>query len=127
MDDRLGSLIEKGLVLVYNNKIGAARQVLEEGRDIALALGNAELTFSANILRAQVIIAEGNHAEAHRQLLQLLTLARTEREEAAVHFELRNVADNPTTHHLQALALYQGLYARTPQFLYRTRLDELEK
>ena len=121
------SLIEKGLVLVFNNEIGAARLVLDEGRDIALALGNADLTFSANILRAQVIIAEGNQPEAHRQLLQLLSLARTEREEAAVHFDLRGVADNPTPHHLRALALYQSLYARTPQYLYKTRLDELEK
>jgi len=121
------SLIEKGLVHLYDNDIGFARQVLDEGRDIALALGNAELTFSANILRAQVIIAEGNRLEALRQLQQLLTLARTEREEAAVHFELRRVADNPTPHHLRALSLYQALYARTPQYLYKIRMEELER
>ena len=121
------SLVEKGIVHVTANELSTARQVLEEGRDIALALGNADLTFGANILRAQVIIAEGNRPEALRQLQQLLALARTEREEAAVHFELRRVADNPTPHHTRALSLYRSMYARTPQFIYRVRLEELER
>ena len=121
------SLVEKGLVHLYSGEISAARQLLEEGRDIALALGNADLTFSSNILRAQVIIAEGNKIEALRQLQQLLAMARTEREEAAVHFELRRIADNPVPHHLRALTLYKSLYDRTPQHIYRVRLDELEK
>ena len=121
------SLIEKGLVHVYADEIAAARQVLDEGREVALSLGNAELTFSANILRSQVIIAEGQHHDAIRQLQQLLSLARTEREEAAVHFELRRVADNPTPHHLKALSLYKSLYARTPQYLYRVRIEEMER
>ncbi|MBL7826053.1 MAG: tetratricopeptide repeat protein [Saprospiraceae bacterium] len=121
------SLIEKGLVHTYAGDIPFARQVMEEGRDIALALGNAELTFGANILRAQIIIAEGNRVEALRQLQQLLALARTEREEAAVHFELRRVADNPTPHHIRALTLYKSMYARTPQYIYKTRIEELER
>lgn len=121
------SLIEKGQVHVYAGEVTVARQYVEEGKDIALALGNAELTFNANILRAQVIIADGNRAEAQRQLQQLLGIARTEREEAAAHFELRRVADNPTPHHHRALALYKALYARTPQHIYKVRLEELER
>lgn len=121
------SLVEKGLVHVHAGELSTARQLLEEGRDIALALGNSDLTFNANILRAQVILSEGNRPEALRQLQQLLALARTEREEAAVHFELRKVADHPTPHHLRALSLYRNLYARTPQYLYKMRVEELEK
>ena len=41
-------------------EVAPARLLLEEGRDIALALGNPDLTFSANILRAQIILTEGN-------------------------------------------------------------------
>jgi len=119
------SLIEKGLVHVQAGDVAAARQYVEEGRDVALALGNAELTFGANILRAQVIIAEGNRVEALRQLQQLMGMVRTEREEAAVHFELRRVAENPTPHHLRAVALYKSMYARTPQYIYKVRLEEL--
>lgn len=119
------SLIEKGLVHVHAGEVAMARQYVEEGRDIALALGNAELTFGANILRAQVIIAEGNRVEALRQLQQMLGMARTEREEAAVHFELRRVADNPTPHHLRALTLYRQMYARTPHYVFKLRLEEL--
>lgn len=119
------SLIEKGIVCLATGDLALARQVLEEGRDIALALGNADLTFGANILRSQVIMAENNKAEALRQLRQLLALARTEREEAAVHFELRKIADNPTPHHVRAATLYRNLYARTPQHVYKLRLEEL--
>ena len=120
------SLVEKGLVHVHAGDLSVARHLLEEGRDIALALGNADLTFSANILRAQVIMAEGNRPEALRQLHQLLALARTEREEAAVHFELRLIAETPQAHLQRALSLYRSMYARTPQFLYQTRIKELE-
>jgi predicted ATPase/class 3 adenylate cyclase len=121
------SLVEKGLVHLQSGEIATARQLLDEGRDIALSLGNADLTFGANILRAQVIIAEGNKPEAQRQLQQLMALARSEREEAAVQFELRRVADNPTPHHLRALSLYRNLYARTPQHMYKMRIEELER
>jgi len=121
------SLIEKGLVQIYADEIPSARQAMEEGRDIALALGNADLTFGANILRAQIAIAEGHRQEALQQLQQLLALTRTEREEAAVHFELRRVAENPSTYHQRALTLYKSMYARTPQHIYRTRINELEK
>ena len=120
------SLMEKGLVHVHASELSVARQLLEEGRDIALALGNADLTFSANILRAQVILAEGNGPEALRQLHQLLAMARTEREEAAVHFELRRIAEQPGAHLQRALTLYRSMYARTPQHMYRMRIEELE-
>ncbi|MCC7246834.1 MAG: tetratricopeptide repeat protein [Saprospiraceae bacterium] len=119
------SLIEKGIVHVLMGEHHVARQLLEEGRDIALALGNADLTFGANILRAQVAISEGNQLDALRQLQQLLLMARNDREEAAVHFELRRVADDAEVHHQRALELYQSLYAKTPQHVFRVRLEEL--
>ena len=121
------SLVEKGIVHIQAGEVALARYLLEEGRDIGLALGNADLTFGANILRAQVFIAEENRPEATRQLQQLLIMARSEREEAAVHYELRRIADNPTPHHLRALTLYRSMLAKTPQFIYKIRVEELEK
>ncbi|MFN0015276.1 MAG: tetratricopeptide repeat protein [Saprospiraceae bacterium] len=120
------SLIEKGTVQLLLGDPSTARQLLEEGRDIALTLGNGELTFAANILRAKTILAEGNRAEGMRQLAQLQTLARTEREEAAVHFELRKVAENPEPHRARAHELYRALYSRTPQYVFKKRYEELE-
>jgi tetratricopeptide (TPR) repeat protein len=120
------SLLEKGLVHLTAGDISPARQLLEEGRDIGLALGNNDLTFGANILRAQILQAEGNRPEALRQLNQLLALARSDREEAGVHFELRRVADQPSVHRERALALYRELYARSPLYLFSLRIDELE-
>ncbi len=121
------SLVEKGVVHAAAGEVAPARLLLDEGRDIALALGNPDLTFGANILRAQIILAEGNRPEGLRHLYQLLQLARTEREEAAVHYELRKIAENPTPHHLRALTLYRSLLARTPQYIYKIRVEELEK
>jgi predicted ATPase/class 3 adenylate cyclase len=121
------SLLEKGVVHIHNKEISIARQHLEEGRDIALALGNAELTFGANILRAQVSIAEDNRPEALRQLHQLLHMARSEREEASIHYELRKIVDNPALHREKARKLYDSLYNRTPQYLFKVRLAELER
>ncbi|MCC7504083.1 MAG: tetratricopeptide repeat protein [Saprospiraceae bacterium] len=121
------SLIEKGVVHTAAGEIAPARLLLEEGRDIALALGNPDLTFGANILRAQIILYEGNRPEALRHLFQLLHLARSEREEAAVHYELRKIADNPTPHHMRALSLYRNLLARTPQYIYKIRVEELDR
>jgi predicted ATPase/class 3 adenylate cyclase len=120
------SLVEKGIVHLHAGQVSTARQVLEEGRDIGLALGNSDLIFEANILKAQIQLAEGNRPEATRQLQQMLNMTHTEREEAAVHFELRKIADNPTPHHLRALTLYRGLFAKTPQYIYRIRVEELE-
>jgi class 3 adenylate cyclase/tetratricopeptide (TPR) repeat protein len=121
------SLIEKGAVHLQAGEVSVARQLLEEGREIGLALGNADLIFGANILRAQVIIAENNRPEALRQLQQMLAMARTEREEADIHYELRRIAENPTPHHTRALTLYRNLYDKTPKYTYKIRVEELEK
>ncbi|MCS6930495.1 MAG: tetratricopeptide repeat protein [Saprospiraceae bacterium] len=121
------SLLEKGAAELRAGNLPAARLLLEEGREIALTLGNSELIFAANLLRTQILIAEGNHQDALRQLLQLQPLARTEREQASIHYELRRVAENPQLHRLQALKLYQALYQRTPRYLFKVRIAELEQ
>lgn len=121
------SLLEKCQVLLALGEIAHARQVLEEGREIALALGNGDLIFEANILRSKVNSQEGNRSEANRQLLQLLNLSRKEREEAAVHFELRLVVESASVHTQKALELYYVLYQRTPQYIYRHRIELLEQ
>jgi tetratricopeptide (TPR) repeat protein/class 3 adenylate cyclase len=123
------SLLEKGAVHLQDNDIPSARMLLEEGRDIALALGNPDLTFSANILRAQVIFAEGNQVEARRHLAQMMTFARTPREEASVQFELWQMSEQEKgeNHRLQALELYRGLYGKMAQYLYKMRMEMLEQ
>ncbi len=121
------SLLEKGLAELRAGNLAAARLLLEEGRDLVLTLGNSELVFAANLLRAQILVAEGNTQEALRQLLQLQSLARSEREQAAVHYELRRVAVDPVVHRQRALDLYQNLYQRTPHHLFKARIAELER
>jgi predicted ATPase/class 3 adenylate cyclase len=122
------SLLEKGVVHLLDQDAPTARLLLEEGRDIALALGNADLTFTANILRAQVIFAEGNQPEARRHLAQMLAMARSPREEASVQFELWRMAEpeQAEPHRLRALELYRQLYGKMAQHLYQMRINSLE-
>ncbi|MFN4080983.1 MAG: tetratricopeptide repeat protein, partial [Saprospiraceae bacterium] len=120
------SLIEKGFVHTYNKEAAPARILLEEGRDIALTLDNSDLNFGANILHAQILILENERSEAVRRLQQMLLSARNERDEAAIHFELRRVADNPIPHHIRALTLYRNLFEKTPQYLFKWRIKILE-
>ena len=121
------SLLEKGAVHLYDNDVVAARISLDEGRDIALALGNADLTFSANVLRAQVAMAENNKQEAYRQLQQLLLMVRDQREEAAVHWELWKCTEDGETHREKALTLYENLFSKSAQYMYSLRLKALKK
>ncbi len=120
------SLLEKSIVALQAKDLPTARLLLEEGRDIALTLGNSELVFTANLLRARILIAEGNPNEALRQLLQLQAMAFSEREQAGIHYLLRQVAPQPEVHRKRALELYQALYQSTPRYLFKLRIAELE-
>ncbi len=122
------SLLEKGAVHLQDQDAPTARLLLEEGRDIALALGNADLTFTANILRAQVIFAEGNRTEARRHLAQMLAMARGPREEASVQFELWHMSEpeQAEQHRLHALEGYRQLYGKMAQHQYALRIRLLE-
>jgi tetratricopeptide (TPR) repeat protein len=120
------SLIEKGAVLLYSGDVATARRYFGEGKDLALSLGNHDLQFSANILHAKIALAEQNKDGAFKLLAQIISLSKSEREEAAAQYELSKIADDPTPHHQRSLELYQGLYEHTKQYLFRIRLEELE-
>jgi predicted ATPase/class 3 adenylate cyclase len=120
------SLIEKGAVLLYTGDVGSARRYFGEGKDLAISLGNHDLQFSANILHAKIAMAEQNKDGAFKLLAQIISLSKSEREEAAAQYELRKIADDPTPHHERALELYRNLFQHTQQYLFRIRLEELE-
>ncbi len=120
------SLIEKGLVVLYAGDVAAARRFLEEGRSIAISLGNHDLQFSANILQAKIAMAEHNPDGARHLLYQIIALSKSGREEAAAHYELRKVGSDPENHRERALSLYRDLFEKTPQYLFRMRVAELE-
>jgi predicted ATPase/class 3 adenylate cyclase len=120
------SLIENGIVHLEAGNLHAARLLLDEGKEVAVALGNADLMFGANILRAQILMAENRREEVHKLLQHLLSVAKTPREEAAVHYELRKITPE-TIHRRKALHLYAALFQKTPQHFYKMRLATLEK
>lgn len=120
------TLIEKGIVLLHAGNIAAARQSLDEGRAVAQELHHEELRFGANILKGKIYAAENNDTEAGLLFHQLLAMAKTPREEAAVYYELSKMKHGSDAHRRKAYALYRELYERSPQYLYKKRLEKLE-
>ncbi len=121
------SLLEKGATEIQTGSTSNARLLWEEGRSIAVSLDNRELLFAAELLHAQILIAEGHHSEAVVQLLRLQSLASTDREHADVRYELSRIAKPAQPHLHRALELYRNLYRQTPQYLFKIRIEALEK
>ena len=121
------SLVEKGFVHHALGEAAEVEAILTEARPLAEALGNTDLLFGAMLLEAKLPILKGEKAVAREKLQDMLTTFRSPREEAALHFELREIADDPSVAREIALALYRVLFEETPQYLFKTRVEILEK
>jgi predicted ATPase/class 3 adenylate cyclase len=121
------SLIESGVVHLHAGEIKLANILQKEGKIIAETLGNNELSFGADLLHAQLLAQSGNKEDAKTFLDKMKADVKSEKDEAALLFELRKISDNPTPYHFRALTIYRALHNKTPQYLYKVRLDELEK
>jgi hypothetical protein len=60
-------------------------------------------------------------------LLALLPYAHTPDQEAAVRYELFRIDPLDSSSHQRALQLYKALYRETPRYLFKFRLDILER
>ncbi len=119
------SLVEKGFVHLSLGGADEIENILAEGKPLAAALGNTDLLFGAMLLEAKLDILKGNKDAAQEKLAAMMTNFRSPREEAALHFELREISLEPELHREIALALYRVLLEETPQYLFRTRVGIL--
>lgn len=120
------SLVEKGFVHLSRGDAPEIEQILSESKPLADALGNFDLQFGTLLLESKLDILKGNKGAAQEKLTAMLTVFRSPREEAALHFELREIAGDPTVDREIALALYRVLFEETPQYLFKTRVEILE-
>ncbi len=120
------SLAEKGMVLLAIGDLKALEPVVEEAAQIAEALGNPDLIFEAQILRARQALALGQNEKAFGLLQELLRTAEGTDQEAAIYYELWRLHPNDTAYREAATQRYRELYASTPKYLFKTRLQSLE-
>jgi tetratricopeptide (TPR) repeat protein/class 3 adenylate cyclase len=119
------SLVEKGTVLLETSDWEALRLADEEAAVIAKELGNPDLVFEAELLRAKSQIAQQQEAEATQLLKKLLKRRLNADQEAPVYFELYRANPENLEYAHKAKTLYEQLYKSTPRFSYKTRMDQI--
>lgn len=121
------SLIEKGLVLIKMKKVVELLKVEEEALALAKELGNPDLLFNARTLEIRALHLNGRTNEALVLLNELQQQAlSTEQQAEAAYIRFRLLPVDKTAYEL-ATRLFKELYAATPQYLYKTRLEKLKK
>ncbi|MAT53687.1 MAG: adenylate/guanylate cyclase domain-containing protein [Saprospirales bacterium] len=118
------SLVEKGRVLLAMEDLEGTKKLLDEAFDIAWKLNQPELIDEAEMLKAMLHIASGEHEKAREILNELLQNEPEPAKEAAIHFYL-SLIEEGTEHCQKALERYQKLYEHTPMYLYKLRIDTL--
>ena len=119
------SLAEKGLVLLATGQLETLPTLVKEALLIAKELGNPDLLFEAQLLAIKTEIANGRVDDAKKQLTSLLQNKLNIEQQAATYFELSKLQASANDYRQKAKALYQQLYAHTPKFIYKNRLEEL--
>ncbi len=121
------SLVEKGTVLLETGDWPELHKVVQEAKDVAQELGNPDLNFEARLLAAKTQYALGKTTEARDMLLDLLQTTQGIDHEASLHYELFRVDPDNAESGDKALTLYRELYQATPRYLFKLRLEILEK
>lgn len=119
------SLVEKGALLIKLGRIDELDEVFREALEIAEELGNPDLLFEAKVLAAKTHVIAGETKKALSILHGLLLSEVSKDQEAAIYFELHEAMPKEAKYKVKALTLYQQLYATTPKFLYKKRLELL--
>lgn len=119
------SLSEKAIVLLAMKRFEDVREILKESSVIAEELGNSELIFEGRLVNLKLCIAENKLEEAKAHLELLLNEYPGTKERAALYYN-QFLIDSDTDILRRALACYQELFAKTPRFLYKQRIDELQ-
>ena len=109
--------------------LNEARDINEQGLQIAQEIERKDMLFQGKVLRAQIDVADGQAAKAVDSLSKMLRAAESKTELSALHYVLWKTLSRkqlPSREHQQtALALYRELYAKTPAYEYKKRMDEL--
>ncbi|MEL7160055.1 MAG: tetratricopeptide repeat protein, partial [Bacteroidota bacterium] len=125
------SLEEKGRVLLADGQLESLKVVEEEAMAIAESLGNPELLNGTRLLHARALVAydpsdtETALAVVHQVLTDEDLSDEQEAEAYLTRFQISGGIDEESRR--KALELYEGLYQRTPKFVYNFYLSKLKK
>lgn len=121
------SLVEKGAVLLETGDWPELDKTVAEALQVADELGNPDLRFEARLLEAKTHTVLGQTDLARKIFLELLEDGITPDHEAAVCYELFRIDPGDNYSRKKALDLYRTLYRQTPRYLFKMRLEILEK
>lgn len=121
------SLVEKAEVLIVLKRLSEVTPVRDEALTIAKELGNPDLLFDAQILNAKTMMVYNELEKATELLLTLLKEEPTLSQKGEVYYELWRVLPEHKEYKLLALECYEELYAKTPKYLYKHRIEKLKE
>jgi predicted ATPase/class 3 adenylate cyclase len=121
------SLVEKGMVLIELGRLKELRPFHREALTLARELGNPDLLFEAELLSAKVYALEGDKELATEKIQKVVSEALSEDQQAAAYYELWFMHPSNSEYRQKALDIYRKLYNATPRFVFRQRIQNLEK
>ncbi len=121
------SLVEKGAVLLETGMFTEINALVSEAFRIAHTIGNPDLLFEAKILEVRVHIGQNHLETAIAISLNLLESTLTPDQQAAVYFELARTCPQEPDYAQKARETYAQLFAKTPRYLYKMRIEALSK
>jgi tetratricopeptide (TPR) repeat protein len=107
------------------DSLRSARKWSEESLRIAGEISRPEFLFSCRVLLARLEAAEDRRDHAVKALEDLLREAESDEQRAEARYRLWKLGEQKER--AAAAMLYETLYAKTPMYLYRERLAEIEE
>ncbi len=121
------SLVEKGLVLLATKELDEAEAMLGEAILLAAELGNPDLCFETDLFSARLDAAAGHTESALAKLEGLRNGITTLDQKADAYFWTFRIDDSNEEVRQVALDCYRELYKISPRFVYKHRMERLEK
>ncbi|RME97878.1 MAG: tetratricopeptide repeat protein, partial [Bacteroidetes bacterium] len=119
------SLIEKGRVLIDLQRIAQARQVIEEGHQLAQELRHEEFLILSETLQVELLHLDGQNTKALLLLDDLRQRYTSTEAQALTNFLRYQLLPTDTRARDRAIQAYEELYAAEPRYLFRRRLADL--
>ncbi len=105
----------------------AAREHTDESVRISQEISKPDTLFIGRVFLARITAAEADLTAARLSLDELLKETTDEADRAELHYWLWKLDPADANHRSQACNLYETLFIRTPQHIYRKRIAELRE
>lgn len=121
------SLIEKGLVLIKLRNISPLRAIEKEALELAQELGNTDILFDAKALQIRTLHLNGKTPEALLLLEALKEQELTPEQLAETNYMRFRLLPVDEDSRKTAIRQFEELFAKTPHYVLKLRLEKLRK